>query len=90
MAVAVAVVVVVLAGGGLALARVPLCGCGVRGCGNAGVQLCKVPSGGGLPELAGRCGHCLDAGGGDGAPHAAELRIVRAGRQEPSDGKISP
>ena len=47
------VAVVVLAGGGLALARVPLCGCGVRGCGNAGVQLRKVLPGRDLPELAG-------------------------------------
>lgn len=46
------VAVVVLAGGGLALARVPLCGCGVRGCGNAGVQLWKVLPGGDLPPLA--------------------------------------
>ncbi|HVR11471.1 MAG TPA: hypothetical protein VMW75_25730 [Thermoanaerobaculia bacterium] len=45
--------VVGLADGGLALARVPLCGCGVRGCGNAGVQLCKVLPGGDLLELAG-------------------------------------
>jgi hypothetical protein len=47
------IAVVVLPGGGLALARVPLCGCGARGCGNAGVQLCKVLPGGDLPELAG-------------------------------------
>jgi hypothetical protein len=47
------VAVVRLAGSGLALARVPLCGCGERGCGNAGVQLCKALPGQDLPELAG-------------------------------------
>lgn len=46
------VAVVRLAGSGLALARVPLCGCGERGCGNAGVQLSKVLPGQDLPELA--------------------------------------
>jgi hypothetical protein len=46
------VAVVRLASGGLALARVPLCGCGDRGCGNAGVQLRKTLPGQDLPELA--------------------------------------
>jgi hypothetical protein len=35
-----------LAGTGLAVAQVPLCRCGTRGCGNAGIQLRKqVPAG---------------------------------------------
>jgi hypothetical protein len=46
------VAVVRLPDGGLALARVPLCGCGVRGCGDAGVQLRKTLPGRDLPELA--------------------------------------
>lgn len=45
------VAVVGSAGGGLALARVPLCECGDRGCGNAGVQLCKWLPGRDLPRL---------------------------------------
>jgi hypothetical protein len=80
------VAVVGLADGGLALARVPLCGCGVRGCGNAGVQLCKVLPGGDLPELAGllRALPCTsavpaheDVLRGDGL---AALPVRRAGR----------
>jgi hypothetical protein len=47
------VAVIRLADGGLAVARVPLCGCGVRGCGNAGVQLSKTLPGSDLPALAG-------------------------------------
>jgi hypothetical protein len=35
----------------LQLARVPLCGCGDRGCGNVGVQLCKQLAGDELPAL---------------------------------------
>ncbi len=34
------------------LARVPLCACGERGCGNAGIQLSKFLAGGELPALA--------------------------------------
>jgi hypothetical protein len=45
------VAVVELAGTGLAVARVPLCGCGDRGCGNAGVQLRKQVPAGDLPAL---------------------------------------
>jgi hypothetical protein len=45
------VAVVGLADGGLALARVPLCECGDRGCGNAGVQLRKTLPSQDLPEL---------------------------------------
>ena len=37
--------------GRLQVARVPLCGCGVRGCGNVGVQLFKYLPGGELPAL---------------------------------------
>jgi len=45
-------VAVVEAGDGrLQLARVPLCGCGDRGCGNVGVQLYKYVPGGELPAL---------------------------------------
>jgi hypothetical protein len=45
-------VAVVEAGDGrLQLARVPLCGCGDRGCGHVGVQLCKYLPGGELPAL---------------------------------------
>jgi len=47
------VAVVGSARGGLALARVPLCECGDRGCGNTGVQLRKVLPGRDLPGLAG-------------------------------------
>ena len=46
------VAVVEFAGGGPAVARVPLCGCGDRGCGNAGIQLRKRVAGGDLPALA--------------------------------------
>ena len=45
------VAVVELAGAGLAVARVPLCSCGDRGCGNAGVQLRKQVPAGDLPAL---------------------------------------
>jgi hypothetical protein len=45
------VAVVGLADGSLAVARVPLCGCGDRGCGNAGVQLSKLVTSAELPEL---------------------------------------
>jgi hypothetical protein len=44
--------IAVVAGSGPALARVPLCGCGDRGCGNAGVQLSKQVAADDLPELA--------------------------------------
>jgi hypothetical protein len=47
------VAVVSLPDGGLALARVPLCGCGTRGCGNAGVQFGKPMPADDLPALAG-------------------------------------
>ncbi|HEX3388092.1 MAG TPA: hypothetical protein VHT94_03545 [Streptosporangiaceae bacterium] len=46
------VAVIERAGGALALARVPLCGCGTRGCGNAGLQLRKLMPAGDLPALA--------------------------------------
>lgn len=46
------VAVIGRADGGLAVARVPLCGCGVRGCGNAGIQLSKHMPAGDLPALA--------------------------------------
>ena len=39
--------------GDLRLARVPLCGCGDRGCGNAGVQFGKPLAPGDLPALVG-------------------------------------
>ncbi len=42
------VAVVDLAGAGLAVTRVPLCGCGDRGCGNSGIQLCKQVAAGDL------------------------------------------
>ena len=45
------VAVIELAGSGLAVARIPLCGCGDRGCGNAGIQLCKQVPAGDVPEL---------------------------------------
>jgi hypothetical protein len=45
------VAVVELAGTGLAVARVPLCRCGDRGRGNAGIQLRKRVAAGDLPEL---------------------------------------
>ena len=45
-------VAVIDAGGGdIRLARVPLCSCGVRGCGNAGIQLAKWLPGDKLPAL---------------------------------------
>lgn len=44
-------VAVVELAGSLAVARVPLCSCGDRGCGNAGIQLCKQVPAGDLPEL---------------------------------------
>ena len=45
-------VAVIDAGGGdIRLARVPLCSCGVRGCGNAGIQLAKWLPGNKLPAL---------------------------------------
>jgi hypothetical protein len=47
-------VAVIDAGDGVCwVARVPLCGCGDRGCGNAGVQFGKSLAGGELPALAG-------------------------------------
>jgi hypothetical protein len=47
-------VAVIEAGGGAgALALVPLCTCGERGCGNAGVQLSKLLAGAELPALVG-------------------------------------
>jgi hypothetical protein len=45
------IAVVELAGGGLAIARVPMCSCGNRGCGNAGIQLRKEVAAGDLPAL---------------------------------------
>jgi hypothetical protein len=45
------VAVVDLAGTGLAVAQVPLCSCGTRGCGNAGIQLRKQVPAGDLPAL---------------------------------------
>jgi hypothetical protein len=45
------VAVLELAGTGLAVARVPLCSCGDRGCGNAGIQLSKQVPAGDVPEL---------------------------------------
>lgn len=45
------VAVVELAGSSVAIARVPLCSCGDRGCGNAGIQLCKQVPAGDVPEL---------------------------------------
>jgi hypothetical protein len=44
-------VAVVELAGRLAVARVPLCSCGDRGCGNAGIQLCKQVAADDLPEL---------------------------------------
>jgi hypothetical protein len=47
-------VAVIDAGDGVPrVARVPLCGCGDRGCGNAGVQFGKWLAGGDLPALVG-------------------------------------
>jgi hypothetical protein len=37
--------------GRIALARIPLCGCGIRGCGNASLQLSKLLTPGELPAL---------------------------------------
>jgi len=37
--------------GDLRLARVPLCGCGDRGCGNVGIQFSKPVASGDLPDL---------------------------------------
>jgi hypothetical protein len=45
------VAVVELSGSGPAVARVPLCSCGDRGCGNAGIQLRKQVPAGDVPEL---------------------------------------
>ena len=45
------VAAVELAGTGLAVARMPLCTCGTRGCGYAGIQLRKQVSAGDLPAL---------------------------------------
>src|SRR5215471_2034590 len=46
------VAVVDMGDAGLRIAPVPLCGCGERGCGNAGVQLAKPLAAGELPALA--------------------------------------
>ena len=46
------VAVIEAADGTLALARVPLCSCGERGCGNAGIQLAKELDDGELAALA--------------------------------------
>lgn len=47
-------VAVIDAGDGVSqVARVPLCGCGDRGCGNAGVQFSKCLAAGELPALVG-------------------------------------
>ena len=45
------VAAVELAGTGLAVARVPLCTCGTRGCGNAGIELREQVPTGDLPAL---------------------------------------
>jgi hypothetical protein len=45
------VAAVELAGSSLAIARIPLCSCGDRGCGNMGIQLCKQVPAGDVPEL---------------------------------------
>ncbi len=45
------VAVIDTGGGDIRLARVPLCSCGVRGCGNAGIQLAKWLPGNKLPAL---------------------------------------
>ena len=45
------VAVIEAADGTQQLARVPLCGCGERGCGNAGIQLDKELDGGDLAAL---------------------------------------
>jgi hypothetical protein len=45
------VAVIDTGGGDFRLARIPLCSCGVRGCGNVGVQLAKWLPGDELPAL---------------------------------------
>ena len=45
------VAVIDTGGGDIRLARIPLCSCGVRGCGNVGVQLAKWLPGDELPAL---------------------------------------
>jgi hypothetical protein len=45
------IAVVEVAGTGPAIARIPLCSCGDRGCGNAGIQLRKQVAAGDLPAL---------------------------------------
>jgi hypothetical protein len=45
------VAVIDLGSGDLRLARVPLCSCGDRGCGNIGLQFAKWLAGGKLPAL---------------------------------------
>ena len=47
------VAVIEAADGSPRVARVPLCGCGDRGCGNAGVQFGGLVAGSELPALAG-------------------------------------
>ena len=47
------VAVIEAADGSPRVARVPLCGCGDRGCGNAGVQFGRLVAGSELPALAG-------------------------------------
>ena len=45
------VAVIDMGDGDIRLARIPLCGCGERGCGNAGIQLSKWLPGAELPVL---------------------------------------
>lgn len=45
------VAVIDIGGGDIRLARVPLCACGDRGCGNAGIQFAKWLPGNELPAL---------------------------------------
>jgi hypothetical protein len=45
------VAVVEVAGTGPAIARIPLCSCGDRGCGNAGIQLRMQVAAGALPAV---------------------------------------
>ncbi|MGH3069180.1 MAG: hypothetical protein ACRDMI_11420 [Streptosporangiaceae bacterium] len=47
------VAVIGAADGSARVARVPLCGCGERGCGNAGVQFGRLVAGSELPALVG-------------------------------------
>jgi hypothetical protein len=47
------VAVIEAADGSLRVAQVPLCGCGDRGCGNAGIQFGGLVAGSELPALAG-------------------------------------